>query len=282
MCVFLISSSEKQSTYWLINPIVREALGDCTASSPNVSELESDDDDSEEEEDFSSYQEESLTKARLNNITTTVDRLYNLSFKIRNPAMRLGLSKAMMYTKVDPDTGVDLVEVYSSFDQKHLAEIFRSFGHQKPENLDSHYLVQRLGRANTRRRQQFGYWRKRNVKYKEYSKSVKKTVTSYSQTVHIPHRGELPIADGPQSAPSQPSTATWLNQAQVKLEDDIASMISTKTFLIFADEKGGDLVSIPPPPLLDLDAKEFECPFCFTICPRKTAHKGDWELVFPF
>jgi hypothetical protein len=63
----------------------------------------------------------------------------------------------------------------------------------------------------------------------------------------------------------------------VKLEDDIASMISTKTFLIFADEKGGDLVSIPPPPSLELDAKEFECPYCFTICPRKTAHKGDWE-----
>ncbi|KOS36369.1 hypothetical protein ACN38_g12893 [Penicillium nordicum] len=196
---------------WLIGPIVRGALGDCTVPSPNISGLESDNDDSEEEEDFSSYQKESLTEARLNNITTTVDRLYSLSFKIRNPAMRLGLSKAMKYTEVDPDTGVNLVEVYASFDQKHLAELFRCFGHQDPENLENHYLVQRLGRANTRRRQQFGYWRKRKVKYKEYSKSVEKTAANYSQTVHASHGGELSVADGPRSAPSQPSTATWLD-----------------------------------------------------------------------
>jgi hypothetical protein len=250
--------------------------------SPNVSGLESDNDDSEEEEDFSSYQKESLTKAHLNNITTTVDRLYRLSFKIRNPAMRLGLSKAMKYTEVDPDTGVNLVEVYASFDQKYLAELFRCFGHQDPEKLESHYLVQRLGRANTRRRQQFGYWRKRNVKWNEYSKSVEKTAANYSRTVHISHGGELAVADGPQSAPSQPSTATWLDPARVKLEEDVASIATAKTFLIFEDEKGGDLVSIPPPPALDLDAKEFECPYCFMMCPRKTANKREWESVLSF
>jgi hypothetical protein len=196
--------------------------------------------------------------------------------------MRLGLSKATKYTEVDPDTGVNLVEVYASIDQKYLAELFSSFGHQDPEKLESHYLVQRLGRANTRRRQQFGYWRKRKVKWKEYSKSLEKRAANYSRTLPISHGGELCVADGPQSAPSQPSTATWLNQAQVKLEEDVASITSTKTFLIFADEKGGDLISIPPPPALDLDAKEFECPYCFMICPRKTANVREWESVLSF
>lgn len=270
-------SSEKSHTYWLIELTVREVLSNCTVSSPNDSGLESDSENSEEEEDFSSYQKEPLTKARLDNITTTIDRLYSLSFKLRYPAMRLGLSKAMKYTEVDPETGVNLVEVYSSFDQKHLTEIFRCFGHQNPEDLETHYLVQRLGRANTRRRQQFGYWRKRKFKYKEYSESMERTAGSYSRTVHHSHRGELPVPDGPQSAPSQPSTATWLDQTQIKLEEDLASIVSTKTFLIFADEKCGDIASIPPPPTLYLDTKEFECPYCFMICPRKIANEREWE-----
>ncbi|KAK2768772.1 hypothetical protein FQN54_000628 [Arachnomyces sp. PD_36] len=261
---------------------LREAFGDSLVPSSQESAPEDDRNtagstcsDDSEEEDFSSYQTEPLTKTYLDNITTTIDRLYSLSFKIRNPAMRIGLSKALKYTEVDPDTGVNLIEEYASLDQSHLAELFRSFGHRSPDNLKNHYLVQRLARANTRRRQQFRYWRKRKVKYEKYPKPVEGALGN-PQNLNIQMERDLRIVDGPRSAPSLPSTATALNPAQVKLEDD-SSIISTTTFLIMADEKSGDHVSIPPPPAIDSDTKEFECPYCFTICPRKTITKKVWE-----
>lgn len=231
--------------------------------------------DDSEEEDFSSYQSEPVTKAYLGNITLTVDRLYRLSFKIRNPAMRTGLSKALAYTEVDPDTGVNLIEVYASLDLSHLVELFCCFGHWHTDDLKKHYLVQRLARANTRRRQQFRYWRKRRVKYEEYSKSIELTLkTPQNANIHLER--EHPVIHGPPPAPSQPSTATLLNVARVRLEDE-ASMISTKSCLILEGDKSSEHVSIPPPPAIDPNAKEFECPYCFTICPRKFITKKAWE-----
>ncbi|GES64971.1 pkinase-domain-containing protein [Aspergillus terreus] len=204
-----------------------------------------------------------------------VDRLYRLSFKIRNPAMRTGLSKALAYTEVDPDTGVNLIEVYASLDLSHLVELFCCFGHWHTDDLKQHYLVQRLARANTRRRQQFRYWRKRKVKNEEYSKSIEKTLeTPQNANIHLER--EDPVIHGPRPAPSQPSTATMLNVARVKLEDE-TSIISTKSCLILAGDKSSDHVSIPPPPAIDSNAKEFECPYCFTICPRKFIAKKAWE-----
>ncbi|KAG2014895.1 hypothetical protein GB937_006353 [Aspergillus fischeri] len=261
---------------------VRGALGDALVASAQETRPEddkniakSDCSDDSEEEDFSSYQSEPVTKAYLGNITVTIDRLYRLSFKIRNPAMRTGLSKALEYTEVDPDTGVNLIEVYASLDLSHLVELFRCFGHRHPDDLKDHYLVQRLARANTRRRQQFRYWRKRKVKYEEYSKSTEMTLkTSQNSNIHLER--ERRVIHGPPSALSQPSTATMLNVARVKLEDE-ASIISTQSCLILAGDKSSDHISIPPPPATDSNAKEFECPYCFTICPRKFITKEAWE-----
>ena len=66
-------------------------------------------DDSDEEE-FSSYQTEPLADAYLANIISTIDRLYSLAFKIRNPTIRLVMSKAATYSEIDPETKVDLIK----------------------------------------------------------------------------------------------------------------------------------------------------------------------------
>lgn len=76
--------------------------------------------------------------------------------------------------------------------------------------------------------------------------------------------------------PSQPSTATWLNPEKVKLDDDM-SAISTVSYLYSSEVEDGDCVSLPAPPKLSPEAKEFECPYCFTICPQKLLNKRNWE-----
>ncbi|CAI7592043.1 unnamed protein product [Penicillium glandicola] len=72
-----------------------------------------------DEEDLSSYQMEAPTEALFLNIVSTVDKLYRLAFKIRNPAMRFGLSKATSYSEMDPDTGRDLIKEFAILDIRH-------------------------------------------------------------------------------------------------------------------------------------------------------------------
>jgi hypothetical protein len=252
----------------LITAQVKDSLSDKTSLEPDISPddraLDSESDDSEE--DFSSFQAESLTQAYLNNLSSMVNSLYQVAFKIRNPAMRLGVSKAVKYEERDPDTGVNLIEAYASLDRAHIIELFGSFGHPEPEG---HFLVHRLALANTRRRQQFRYWRRRRAQYESYSNLVEQVPAILQPAeIHIDHEnhnlGPRPVA------PSQPSTATWLNATQVNIET--TSVISTKSF-VNLDNEDSDIVPIPPPAIRET-AREFECPYCFTICPRKTSPLG--------
>lgn len=238
-----------------------------------LSETEPEDDDSEE--DFSSYQTVSLSKAHVNNVTISVDRLYRLSSKIRNPAMRFGLSKALKYQEVDADTGVNLFDGFALLDKKHIVELFQFYARQGPDALDDDYLVSRLARANTRRRQQFRYWERRRTKFQMYSKPIVSKSKSGNDGGIAMKRDDNPINKSHLGL-SQPSTVTYLNADQMRLEDAV-SVISTKTYLAIENENSDDRCALPPPPFVSTDAKEFECPFCFTICPRAILAKTDWE-----
>ncbi|KAL4800384.1 hypothetical protein BDV19DRAFT_69030 [Aspergillus venezuelensis] len=230
------------------------------------------------EEDFSSYLDQHLSISLITNIVATVDRLYRLAFKIRNPAMRSGLSKALTYAEIDPDTGVDIIEGYRAADLDHLKNLFRSYGHtisDDPKNL--HYLVRRLAKANTRRRQQFKYWRKRKIKYERVINPDSGPLAhTDALTSDVPKLIDVQIGHLALAAPSQPSSATRLNPAKVKLDDDL-SVVTTTSFVALSDERFGDHLAIPPPPSLRPDAKELECPYCYTICPKKTFLGTAWE-----
>lgn len=238
-------------------------------------ELQAEDDS--EEEDFNSYQAQPLAQVYLDGAIATIDRLYRVSFKIRNPAMRIGLSKARSYREVDESTGVDLIDQYTKVDLRHLQELFSSFHQASLKDHQSHYLVQRLAKANTRRRQQFRYWRKRKAKFQRIHEPNLVNETDNAAAQGILQKGApLDMTDTPQVAPSQPSTATKLEVTKLKLEDD-RSVISTSTYAIMANDNDGDGPSIPQPPKKYSGAKEFECPYCFTMCPGKMLAKKAWK-----
>ena len=234
------------------------------------------DEEDSDEEDFSSNQVEPPTEAFFVNIVSTIDRLYRLAFKIRNPAMRLGLSKAKSYSEKDPETGQDLIEEFANFDLQHIQELFRFYGYAPADCEEVNYLIKRLAKANTRRRQQFRYWKKRREKYAavqrpQQAQRTFELVERPSQSV--PELRNMPAA--PES--SKPSTATWLNPQMVNVDDNASVVSSSTTIFPMSDKAGRDRVGIPPPPVVDESAKEFECPFCYTICPRKTLAKKAWE-----
>jgi hypothetical protein len=198
----------------------------------------------------------------LTNISTTVNRLYALSFRVRNPKMRTGLSKALSYKEVDSETGVDLMEAYMERDSRRLEELFRTW--RVGDEAGPQFMVERLARANMNRRKQFKYWERRKIKYQYY----------HSVATGCRWLRELETTSIQRNTrPSEPSTATSPNTSVI-LETE--STVSTDTFVVTS---GGtfDPLELPPPPVVDADSPEFECPYCFTICAEETAGPHAWR-----
>ncbi|KAJ5521422.1 hypothetical protein N7527_005537 [Penicillium freii] len=224
--------------------------------------------DDSDEEDFSSYQTEPLTDAYLANIISTIDRLYSLAFKIRNPAMRLGMSKAATYSEIDPETKTDLIKEFEQIDRLHVEELFRLFGHSDPD--PRHYLIRRLAKANTRRRQQFRYWNRRRAKYEVLGPPQQPEITSREMEKPPASQSELPMVR-PASETLKASTATWLDEKKVNLDDDTSVVSSSNTFFSMSSQQDDDRAGIPPPPTVEVSAKEFES--CFSL-PRSSGNDG--------
>lgn len=222
-----------------------------------------------------SYQEDSLSSIVLENARLIIDRLYKLSFKIRNPATRLGFSKARKFRQIDEETGIDLMEGFASFDLRHVAEIIAQYWGMVQAECENFELVQRLARANTRRRRQFGQWRRHRLKLESAEKAFaqamedKSNVQATSVLLKVPEGSE-------KGAFSVPSTATRLDESKVDL-NDTASVTTSPTYTILLTEDDGNDVVIPPLPKNLGTDKHFECPYCHVLCSKRMSDKRMWE-----
>ncbi|KAL8863350.1 MAG: hypothetical protein Q9178_000030 [Gyalolechia marmorata] len=232
-----------------------------------------------DDDEFESYQDSSLTETALENVNGIIDRLYRLSFKIRNPATRLGFSKARKYQEIDNETGEDLIKIFALFDRQHIEQVFLEFRKERePEDAQEHYLVERLAKANTRRRQQFKQWKTQRIKIeatsntaKEFDFLIPSSKTTGMEQNPVP---EGMLASG-QPAPSMPSTVTRLDPAVATL-DDTTSTISTSTYARVSKEADFALAIPRLPKKLSLN-KEFECPYCHIMCSGRTRNPQPWN-----
>lgn len=128
---------------------------------------EEDEDDgfySEDEDDSSEAgAPKTELEQRYRDIVDIIDNLYKLSVRIRQPTLRTRSLKAASYRPKDPETGVDILEQYATFDLQHTKELVKQLRapHSKDVSVDDDVVVERLGRAITLRRRQFKYWRRR-------------------------------------------------------------------------------------------------------------------------
>ncbi|KAL8676089.1 MAG: hypothetical protein Q9186_007357 [Xanthomendoza sp. 1 TL-2023] len=244
-----------------------------TAEPPYNEESEDSDD-----EDFGTYQDDTYVETALGNVNGIIDRLYQLSFKIRNPVTRLGFSKAQNYQEIDKDTGLDLIPVIADFDRQHVEHVFLQLQKRNStEDVRKHYLVKRLAKANTRRRQQFKYWRARRVKIQASSEPAKDSnfLIRSSNVLGTEQQQLLETPMPGQPAPSMPSTATRLDPAIVNL-DDTTSIISTSTYAKLTKGPAHDL-EIPQLPKKLRGKKEFECPYCHVLCSGRLGSPRLWN-----
>lgn len=239
-----------------------------------------------------------------------IDGLYRIATKIRNPATRLQSAKARAFRRVDPDTGVNVIDAYKILDLRHIKELLCEYRALKPADLGCEPVFEpkyrddsrksiilndfeeqwacQLAQANTFRRQQFGHWRKHR------DKNIKETVSALSQLALLSSSQKIPsdnfkkilpaaLLPGPKTmaALSRPSTASYLQNPARFGSDDVLSTTSTRTVAPRALDVRDEQVEVPSPPEAIKRAAEierhFSCPYCFTLCSASQLQPDAWR-----
>lgn len=234
-----------------------------------------------EDEDVDTFAEAIAMHAHT--ISDALDRLYRVATKIRNPATRQVSHKVASLKQVDPESGVDLLDVYADHDYRHLLETFdrrREFAQEEHEvsvqEIDSwksgktHFLVTRLARANTARRKQFYQWRKHRLKLESASyvtSEAPEPDTLLPGLVRPVLPSGMLLAAPSATGHSLPTTATMLNIHSINWDED-KSTVSVSEYAVNANADDDEVVEFPEPPAQKRGTKHFECHYCFTICPN--------------
>ena len=147
------------------------------------------------------------------------------------------------------------------------------------------FLIHRIARANVRRRQQFAYQKMHREKLARHARASISTQSGLTPGTEIPSQPSfdrhisndsfIPQADLAPPAASV-TTATNLNLARLELVDN-QSMVTVSEYAPSAWQPARDAVAFPPPPITQSGEKFFECPYCFTLCPRGALATKAWK-----
>lgn len=200
-------------------------------------------------------------------IAHVITCLYKFSIVIRNPAPRDRLQKC---------ASID-VSHYEFFDIQHTSHKFPVAGE---------YLIDRLGKANSRRRQLFKYQGSHHNKLTKYI-DLRQPEGALVGLEHragyrkellagmdgVPGSGDrrLYTKKGPGTIATTVNTQTTVSTYVQRPSDTIEVCSDAgQSQTSYATSSGGDKGSklrVPPPPKPEsaYDGKPFECPYCFSI-----------------
>ena len=221
------------------------------------------------------------------NIKHIITCLYKFSIAIRNPAPKERLHKIAL---------ID-VSFYENWDINHVEEKFHQVDSQNNFRV-AKYLIERLGKANTRRRQLLKY-------YEAHHKTISRYIDDPLPPASAIEKNELTNApkivaptlkSGSAGAPENSSgieraatvytttkSQTTVSTIKVEIsqvveieqaEEDRLSQTSYATSINHAMR-----IHVPSPPDEDAayEGKEFQCPYCFKII--KVRSRQDWKYV---
>ena len=258
----------------------------------------------------------------LDGVRDPIDRLYKVSTKIRNPSSRLGSSRAVNYQQIDEETGVDFLRAIEQTDHDHIRSLFLQYQKARalqecdtvepPKNLvggedddgvwepirtvlaqhraaDS-FLIGRIARANVRRRQHFAYRKMHREKLAHHARASISTQSGLTSGIenpshpsfdrHVSNDSFIPQAELAPPAASV-TTATKLNLSRLELGEN-QSTFTVSEYAPSTWQPARDAVAFPPPPTTQSGEKFFECPYCFTLCPRGALAAKAWKWEEPY
>ncbi len=140
--------------------------------------------------------------------------------------------------------------VRDTIDLKNIDDLMAKHLKMPPEESRNHFLVQRLAKANTTRRQQFGLWRRHRLKSEQQIEG-----TGGSKNIALHNDSGTTSQQTPDSI-SQPTTATKID-ASICL-DETQSAFTSSTFTALSREDQGWEIVIPRLPE-KVRGKDVEC-----------------------
>ncbi|KAK5683233.1 hypothetical protein LTS10_004764 [Elasticomyces elasticus] len=230
---------------------------------------------------------------RLQMIVAIVKSLYRLSFMIRRPGIRLGNQKAALIRGLVPGSTIEYGEAFEPWDRSHVAGILKDLQKtaltrlQDTENTNERQdtlatienaLTDRLTRAITKRRRQFKYWANHRQKLAMRTSEKAKTQAPGGeaqqpdrQPVEL-SKTKKAISNAPTQSqgPAETEASRYLHTSSV-LGDAVSIAPSIST----ARDLEGQEAAFPPPP--EVHGSDFECPYCFVLCPAKEATRSRWR-----
>ena len=197
----------------------------------------------------------------LNEISHIITCLYKFSIAVRNPTPRDRFEKC---------AHIDMSH-FEDFDVSHVAEKF-------PDIDGKNYLIQRLGKANTRRRQLLRYHEKHHQKIAGHRHAANGADVFETQAKTYPHQFEgdsvgQPNTEFTQTATTvstflQPTAQGYHETSPIDAEETrSAGGLSQTTYNSSSSSEGsGGQLRVPDPPTNNpFDGVPFQCPYCFTL-----------------
>ena len=147
------------------------------------------------------------------------------------------------------------------------------------------FLIRRIARANVRRRQQFAYHKMHRDKLARHARASLSTQSIFTPGTEIPSQPSFDRHVSNDSFTPQPAltvpaasvtTATNLNLARLELVES-QSLFTISEYAPSTWQPARDAVAFPPPPITLPGEKFFECPYCFTLCPREALAAKAWK-----
>ena len=230
-------------------------------------------------------------------VLEAIDQLFSLASQIRSPSSRKLRTDVDLYRDIDADVKSTYIRVREAAELQGIEQIFlqarRSSLDARDEDFDGQlgpedgFLVRRLQKANHLRRQQFEYWKRSK------QKQVRAT-SKAEQNLEFLAKGDALKLHAQAKAPVQnPLSVTQISQQMSSLPSSVP-IISRD--LVLKDNKStysgasrdltvhgpsGEILSWPKPPLPKEYRKDFECPYCFFICPSKYLSEVAWRFAGP-
>lgn len=240
---------------------------------------------------------------RMESVAETLDALYSLAAKIRNPRNRPQRSVDELYKHIPADVRKEFIQEREESAIAMICHVLRqdlSEGLQ-PEELKasgmshdeilknyaspSNWLVRRTGIANARRKQQFVYWR-------EHAERISRGPARDASLPRPKQRqyNNAPAADnkqlvqtmqpglGASSRGSLATSATRFYESSIK-QDDMKSVISNQSRVSTVMNLRGEKLEWPSPPVQTASNRFFTCQYCKIICPREYLATEAWWSV---
>ncbi|OCK75825.1 hypothetical protein K432DRAFT_408695 [Lepidopterella palustris CBS 459.81] len=245
-----------------------------------------------QDEDDSSDDEAPKTELeqRFLDVVDIINNLYKLSVRIRSPTLRSRSLKATSYRPIDPETGADIFEQYAFFDLQYTRELLSHFRSPTadPGDSEDNYLIDRLSKAITLRRRQFKYWRRHRDKLgaaSAFGNVAPQEILANKDGIgpelvgdKNPEDGTLKIIRTPtsESAPKSLISGTEATQHHRPL-DEVVDSHSVTSYASTTRDLTGHGIELPSPPKTANGDRDFECPYCYIICPARYGKGRTWR-----